>query len=193
MNKYWLIPVVFGAAVVLILGAWFVLARPGAVGVGSYADPIKEAIHYHAGFQIYIDDKLQDFSGLQYMDLKPCETAQDGGVDASVNPTEETLDLHNGVGDVVHVHHAGMTWSNLAQYVIERSEADISEDEMQQAEITAYVNGEKVNDILSYPIKAYDSVVVFIGKTSDIPGKLKNVVTIDHIKDIEADKENCGS
>ncbi len=190
MNKYWLITIAVALALTLGILAYVASIAAGstfssAVGLEDETVATVEAVHYHAGFQMYIDDKLQDFSGFQYMELKPCTP------DSLTE--EDTVHLHNDVGDVVHVHHAGMTWSNLAQYLIERSEANLSEDEMQKATVVGYVNGEKVDDILSYPIKAYDSVVVFIGKTTDVEGKLKNAVTIDHIKDIEADKENCGS
>src|SRR3989344_4497588 len=32
----------------------------------------KKEIHYNAGFKVYVDGKMQDFSGLKYMSIKPC-------------------------------------------------------------------------------------------------------------------------
>ena len=29
-------------------------------------------VHYHAGFQVYIDDELQDFSDVKFMHIEPC-------------------------------------------------------------------------------------------------------------------------
>jgi hypothetical protein len=177
MNKYWLIPLTLLIVAAVGIGAYFFTKN-------SSETPDHAGVHYHAGFQIYVDDALQNFSDFQFMELKPC------GPDDITD--EDTVHLHGGRGDVVHVHHAGMTWANLGQYLVERSGANLSEDDLQKTAVEAYVNGQKVDDIMSYPIKAYDSVVVFIGKTTDIEGKLKNAVTVDYIKEAEKDKENCG-
>src|SRR3972149_3622903 len=80
-------------------------------------------VHYHAGFQVYVDGKLQDFSGAKWKDL----------------------------------------FQNINFNISDKKQ------------ITGYVNRKKIENILDYPIKSYDSVVIFIGKADE--KLLKNSVT----------------
>lgn len=139
-----------------------------------------KSIHYHAGFQIYKDNALLDLSGLEYMNLKPC-----GEHDEILSPEEEQIEkahLHDFTGDVAHVHREGALWSDLFKNI---------KIEINPAE--AYINGQKTENILTVPIKAYDSIVIFEGENSDIETKLESRVTIEHIKEAESKSENCGS
>ncbi len=70
---------------------------------------IQHETHLHAGFQVYVDGVKQDFSDYQYMEIQPCGITDYG----EKTPEEQQLEkahLHDGVGDVVHVHRAGATW-----------------------------------------------------------------------------------
>jgi hypothetical protein len=153
-------------------------------GCSSNTKPVAhDEVHYHAGFQIYVDDVLQDFSAMEYMELAPCgpgEVAEDA-----------TVHLHNSVGDVVHVHHDGMTWNNLITYLQDRQQ--FAPSNLSEKGIYGYVNGKKIDDIRDYPITAYDSVIIIIGyELGDIEDKLDKAVTVDAIKKAESQKENCG-
>lgn len=169
-----------------LLSGFILLLTLGA-GCTSKPEPVKEAVHYHAGFQIYVDDVLQDFSTLEYMELAPC----DAGTAQPEVEEAETVDLHNGVGDVVHVHHAGMTWNNLIEYL--QTHQQFAPENLSEKGIYGYVNGERIDDIRAHPINAYDSVVIVIGyELGETRGKLDHAVTVDAIKNAEAEKENCG-
>ena len=139
-----------------------------------------EEIHYHAGFQVYVDDKLQDFSDLAYMQIEPC------GEDEHEQFSEEheqieKAHLHDGVGDVVHVHRNGAVWRDLFTNI----EFPLDPNAV------VYVNGNLVEDFLNYPIYPYDSLVILSGESSEINEKLKNAVTREHIEEAEAKSESC--
>lgn len=141
-----------------------------------------EEIHIHAGFQVYVDDQLQDYSGFEHMKISPCYE----GERVELTPEEEQLEiahLHDNVGDVVHVHREGATWIDLF------SNANIP----MGVNPTAYVNGEKVDNILSREIENYDSVVFFEGENTNIEEKLSNAVTNERIVEVEGMSESCSS
>lgn len=141
----------------------------------------RREIHYHAGFQVYHDDTLKDFSLLEYMHIEPCtEEEHEAETPSAEEEQIEKAHLHDFVPDVVHVHREGSTWQDLFTnlgYPIDPT--------------AAYVNGEKVDNILNSPIRAYDSAVFFAGTNTDIEGKLQKAVNREHIEATEAEGESC--
>ncbi len=140
-------------------------------------------VHFHAGFQVYKDGKLQSFTGNKYMHEAPC--AVDGKPVASNGDEQsEKAHLHDHVGDVVHSHRNNPTWGDLftnIKYPID------------EKNVVAYINGNKVDDILVEKIKPYDSVIIFIGKHTDDEKYLKSAVTKKRIQEIEKRSETCSS
>src|SRR3990172_11529375 len=109
----------------------------------------KREVHYHAGFKLFIDGKLQDFSSAKYMSVKLCVG------DEKEHKEDEQLEkahLHDGVGDVVHVEAEEAKWKDLFM--------NISYKINPGKQITGFVNGKKVENILDHSIKSYDSVVI---------------------------------
>ena len=140
----------------------------------------QEEIHYHAGFQVYVNNELQDFSDLAYMQIEPC------GEDEHEQVTEEheqieRAHLHEGVGDVVHVHRDDAVWGDLFTNIGFPIES----------ESRAFVNGNLVEGFLDRPIQPYESVVILSGENSEINEKLKNAVTREQIEETEAKSESC--
>lgn len=143
-----------------------------------------EKAHFHAGFRVYVDDKLQDFSDIRYMELKPC-TNDEG--DATKSPEELQKDkahLHDNVGDVVHSHVKGGTWGDLF--------TNLKFNIHPEKGIIAYVNGREVKNILYYSIQPYDSVVIVVGKHGNQDKYLKTAVTKAAILTEEKNSESCG-
>jgi len=139
--------------------------------------------HIHAGFQVYENDQLVDFAKLQYMQISPC--SEDHENEAELTPEEEQIEkahLHDMVGDVVHVHREDATWGDLFTNI----EYEIYPD------VTAYIDGEQVENVLEKEIAPYESMVILIGERTDIEGKLDSIVSKEHIKEIELKSENCG-
>lgn len=140
----------------------------------------KKEIHYHAGFKVYLDGKLQDFTKSKFMFIKPCG---DEEKEHEENEQLEKAHLHDKAGDVVHVEAAGAKWKDLFQnigYKFNGTEP-----------IVGFVNGRKIDQILEYPIKAYDSIIIFSGKTDNEEKKLKDQVSRDRIKQVEKSSESC--
>jgi hypothetical protein len=141
-------------------------------------------IHYHAGFQIYKDNKLQDFSDFKYMHEAPCTVDGKPINDPHADGQLEKAHLHDHTGDVVHVHRANAMWKDLftnIKYPID------------EKNVVAYVNGKKVNAILEKKIEPYESVIIFIGTHVDDQNYLKKAVTKKHIQDVEHKSETCSS
>ena len=136
-------------------------------------------VHYHAGFLVYIDGTLQDFSDVKYMNRDFCSVPH-------TTDTPEELQigkahLHDNVGDVVHVHRTGGVWGDLFK--------NMNYTFPEGKTIMGYVNGKAVTDILNYPIKAYDSVIITVGDSSGVD--LTKMVPKSHILDIEKRSEGC--
>ena len=161
----------------IILGLLFVSVVL-MVSLFTYFKQFKKAkdVHYHAGFQVYADGKLQDFSDAKFMHIMPC-----GEGEHKEDENLEKAHLHDGVGDVVHVHRENVFWRDLFKNLNFKID--------QSKPLESYVNGKKVEDILDYPIKSYDSVVIFIGKSDK--NLLKNAVTKEKIVEVEKKSEGC--
>lgn len=136
-------------------------------------------LHYHAGFLVYVDGKLQDFSADKYMNLYFC---------SNPHPTETLQEiqigkahLHNNIGDVVHVHRPGAVWGDL--FINMHYTFPVGKP------ITGYVNGHAVRNILIYPIKPYDSIIITVGKSSSID--ITKIVPKSHILNVEKHSESC--
>ena len=173
----------------ILLGVFFLVG--GVISFMLRPVPVKapegDPVHFHAGFQIYVDDVLQDFSTMEYMELAPCDV----GPGKEEAEEDETLDLHNGVGDVVHVHHAGMTWNDLLMYLQEHQQ--FAPENLSVKGVIGYVNGEEDMNIRDRPINAYDSAVIIIGYAlGDIKEKIATSVKLPQIQEAEVQKENCG-
>ncbi len=142
--------------------------------------PTKE-IHLHAGFQVYIDGKLQDYSDSKYMDLEPCTTL---GHEVKEDDQKERAHLHDNVGDVVHVHREGAVWGDLFKNI------GVAFDRNKL--ITGYRDGLVVPDVLAAPIGPYESLVIVVGDQTKSQDYFKGAVTVEYIKDVESKSETCG-
>ena len=139
-----------------------------------------EEVHYHAGFQVYKNDVLQDFSGFEFMKVEPCSIEGHEELDEAHEQLERAH-LHDAVGDVVHVHREGATWGDLFQNI----NVEINPTEV-------YINGELFEgNFLSGQISPYDSAVIIEGESVDFEDKLQNAVSRDRIVEVEAVSENC--
>ncbi|MBI4226007.1 hypothetical protein HY612_02735 [Candidatus Roizmanbacteria bacterium] len=137
--------------------------------------------HVHAGFQVYVDGKLQDFSEAKYMSLLLCEEENTHPKKTKERIQIEKAHLHHNVGDVVHSEREGAVWGDLFKNI--KVEFDRSK------RVEGYVNGKKITNIFDYPIKAYDSVVIFSGKIEE--KLLKKAVTKKRIKEVEREGAEC--
>jgi len=167
---------VFLLAVAVII----VVNSSGRMYANDY--PIKQDPHIHAGFIVVKDGQLQDFSDPMYMKIEPC--ALDSHDD--LTPEEQQLEkahLHDGVGDVVHVHREGATWGDLFE------NAGISFDE----DLITYINGNPYEgNIYNKEIESYESLVIFEGdEPLDKESYLDQSITRERIEEVEKISESC--
>lgn len=141
----------------------------------------QEHVHDHAGFRVYIDGQLQDYRDYRYMNFTSCTEHEE-----KKSAEEEQIEkahLHDGVGDVVHVHLAGAVWGDLLKNILVSLPIDVT--------INGYINGEKTENILSAPIGAYDTAIIMIGTGE--ASRAGETVPIEHIREVEAKSELCAS
>ncbi len=151
------------------------------IGIGLYKEYTKPIeVHLHAGFQVYEDGKLQDFSGSEFMNEKPCSIDDGSPVDEQL----EKAHLHDGIGDVVHVHRDHVLWSDLFD--------NLGYSFSVGKKVRSFVNGKEVDDILNFPIKPYDSIVIFVGEIENFEKKLEGGISKDRILEAENMPESCG-
>lgn len=139
----------------------------------------KKEIHYHAGFKVYVEGKLEDFYQIKYMSVLACENDEEA--EHEENEQLEKAHLHDKVGDVVHVEAEGAKWKDLFQNINYRFD--------KPKELTGFINGKKVENILNFPIKSYDSVIIFSGNVNE--KLLPSAVSKERIKEVEKMAENC--
>jgi hypothetical protein len=139
-----------------------------------------QIIHYHAGFLVYIDGNLQDFTANKYMNFEFCSK-----IPNSDNQSIQIgkAHLHDNVGDVVHVHRHGAVWGDLF--------INIKYNFPKNKDITGYIKGKEVKNILNYPILPNDSVILLVGNKDNVD--LNKYVTKQHILDVEKTSESCSS
>ena len=160
----------------------FLLLLSVGIGYYMYSRPSEEVhLHYHAGFKVYIDGVLQDYSDYKYMNFVPC-TEHNEKKSLAVEQIEKAH-LHDGVGDVVHIHRSGAKWGDLFKNI----QVELPKDKT----LKGYVDGIENQDILETPIKEYTTAIFIVGENN--ASHDKEVVSIDHIKEVEAKSELCGS
>jgi hypothetical protein len=150
------------------------------LAVYFYKSVETEHVHYHAGFKVYIDGQLQDYSDFKYMNFVACSEH-----DEKKSKEEEQIEkahLHDGVADVVHTHRNGAVWGDLFK--------NIKVQLPQDKQLRGYINGEEVKDIMSQPITAYSTAVFLVGENEE--DQSKGVVSLERIKEVEAKSELCG-
>ena len=144
---------------------------------------IPKQIHAHAGFVVFENDKKKDFSGIKYMEIRPCkvDNSEKEEVVSDEEIQRQKAHLHENVGDVVHVEREGAKWKDLFTNL---------HYQVDYAKITAYVNGKEVKNFQNNQIQAYDSLVVFIGQNKK-KELLSQAVAKSHIQGEEKKSEDC--
>lgn len=162
--------------VILIIGLYYFFNTSRKIESSS-----ETKVHYHAGFVVFKDSKKVDYSDTKYMQIKPCLTEGQEERGTAEDEQIEKAHLHDNVSDVVHVEANNAKWGDLF--------ANVKYD-LDYSKTTAFVNGQKVKNIKNYPIKAYDSLILFIG---DVDEKLlSQSVTKERIENVEKTGVTCG-
>lgn len=142
---------------------------------------IQKKIHYHAGFVVIANNKKVNFSDWKYMNIKPCDLGE-GMQKPQEDEQLEKAHLHDQVGDVIHIEREGALWKDLfinIHYPID------------QTEVTAFIDGEKVMNYEQIAIKKNDRLVLFIG-TNDIGKGLKQTPSKSYIELMGEQSKTCG-
>lgn len=144
-------------------------------------NPVAEAkIHYHAGFIVFDNGKKIDFSDTKYMQIKPCLVNGQEEKITSADSQIEKAHLHDNVGDVVHVEEDGARWGDLFTNI---------KYDLDYSKVTAYINGQKIEDLKSTPINKDDSLVIFVGKVNQ--KLLSQTLTKEYIEEKGKSSSSC--
>ncbi len=86
----------------------------GIIGIGALRfallpePPDTAGPHYHANFAVFLDGERLDLSAMHFMeDVATCKASPD------VVLPRERAHMHEGIHDVVHVHHQAATWGHF--------------------------------------------------------------------------------
>lgn len=167
---------------VLVVGS-FALLLNNSTEINAQADTHDDEIHFHAAFQIYVNNELQDFSESKYMHFAPCSLEEEE--EHNYKDVKDRIHLHNNVGNVTHIHDEGVTWLDLFKSL------GIKDYISEQAIFIS--NGEIRTNLLESEIEEYEIVVIGFDTSIDEEILKTNMVTQREILNAEADIENCGS
>ncbi len=123
----------------------------------------EDLTHIHANFGVFVRNEKLDFSGEKYMHVKPCfsdyHTQKHFG---------DRVHLHDGVGDVAHIHDSGVVWGDLMLYLgVKTTINGIEFDEKlyplsKQDKSSYYINGNKVNNFELTEINNNDTLIIVL-------------------------------
>lgn len=109
-------------------------------------------IHYHANFAVFINGRQINFADPNYMHLAPCVA---NNTKVSFNKLDN-VHLHDQVGNVVHIHQAGIVWNDLftsIHYTLDKETGNVP--------VSYYLNGKKVEkSVLSKVIGKQDKLLI---------------------------------
>lgn len=173
-TKYFIVLLALGILICSIAVAFYLATR------NHPANTSQEVIHFHAAFDVYINDQQIKFTDFKYMHIGTCTLNNDT---EDEDPQLEKAHLHDNIGDIVHVHRKNATWGDLflnIRYPL-------------PANIKAYVDGKPADNILEQAITPYERVLFYSGQITKIEEKLQRIPSVNQIKEIESKSESCGS
>ena len=160
-----------GGKVVLLVTIGVVM---GVVGIGAarFATlpelPDTEGPHYHANFAVFLNGERLDLSAMHYMqDVAACQANPD------VMLPVERAHMHEGIHDVVHVHHEGATWGHFFQniglalgddfFISDRGDRYFAEGDRQ---LKFVLDGLQVPSAFNRVIESEDRLLISFGSES---------------------------
>lgn len=149
---------------------------------GESPDAHENNFHYHTGFRVVVDGKLQNYDGGDYMHFTPCGIAPS----KSLTDPFERIHLHNYIGDVAHVHAEVVTWREFFQGLK-------MNDLLSRDDVSVYISGVKVESGLDTLVNEYDSVLIVFGDEELIElDEQKYWASKEKIIEGESGVEYCG-
>jgi hypothetical protein len=141
--------------IVLGLAVAGILSILGLVGYKTAQIPLSPT-HYHANFAVFEDGKQVDFTSPTLMHIAPCV---DG--DSHSDDPKENVHLHDGVGNVVHLHMEGITWKTFFESIHYWDKMTAN------GPMTIYIDRQKVSEeVLTKTILPRSHLMVQVGSVS---------------------------
>lgn len=178
------------------------------------------SFHEHANFALFINGEQFDFSGDQFMHIKPCisssnwlipTTLAHGGEiqpDNTEDPSEY-IHLHDNNGNTIHVHKAGMEYDDffygLRMELTDDSftdQAGNSYDNNTQNTWRFFLNNQEVDSIIHEEVRNLDRVLITYGPVNRTQSEINTeLIKVPNNACIESnacthrgtpDTESCG-
>lgn len=197
--KYMKYAKIGGGVLVLLIALYFGLSYFGLLKSSA------PEYHVHADFKVFIEGKPYNFSLAKYQENEAC-----GNPDQIKNPTlKDFVHVHDGNGDVVHVHKQGITWGdffesigmklNVTCLVLDTKEPFCDNE---NNTLKMYVNGQLNTEMERQPIRDLDRMLLSYGP-EDQDGILRQMGTVTNDaciysgsckeRGVQVVVENCGS
>lgn len=151
-----------------IVGAVVGVLAIGTVRFVTLA-PAETGTHFHANFLVVIDGEKLDLTDEKYMeDIGACK------IDESLVLPVERAHMHARVGDVVHVHHPGVTWGHFftnLEFTLGRdflyTDSGTRYENDESRTLRFFVNGTRIPSAHDRLIESEDKLLITYGTESD--------------------------
>lgn len=124
----------------------------------------QEPYHVHADIALFLNGQRFDLSQSKYMEIAPCNAGETHEEDESLL---DRVHLHDGNGNVVHVHAPNITYAQFFESLnMHLTESGFTDDEGhnyiedQDHSFHFYRNGEPTADLPSQTIQDLDRVLI---------------------------------
>lgn len=125
------------------------------------AESISEPVHHHFDFRMVVEGQAVDFSQAKYQETKD-------------NPLDEGVHFHDGNGEVVHIHEAGVTLGRFLSsigFTLNQDCLKLDDGQTKCAtgsnKVRVFVNGTANDGAADYRLNDLDRVLVLFGSESD--------------------------
>ncbi len=125
---------------------------------------VPPAFHEHADFKVFLLGKPHNFSQEKYMTKASCGPTQ------KTASLKDIAHLHNGNGEVAHVHRENVSWGdffwslgikfNATCFILDTKERYCDEG---NNSLKFFVNGEKNYEFDAFPVRDLDRVLISYG------------------------------
>jgi protein-disulfide isomerase len=133
-----------------------------------------QAVHIHFNLKVYIDGKPVDFTLAKYQS-------------ANGKDLNEDIHLHDGNGDVVHIHKKGVTLKEFfTSLKMELTKTCLTDDLKNKnctdaaKKLQMFVNGQPNNQFESYEPKDLDRILITYGSETDAVIKQQEAAVSDN-------------
>lgn len=154
-----------------------------------------DTVHYHANFALYINGQRDDFKSFTFYEEVAACNVHSGDPKAQAH-------MHQPNNHLVHVHAAGITWSDFFNNVgytlgdtLIKTDAGVYITGQDGNKLSFILNGTVVDNVANMVIQSEDVLLINYGKDDDktLQQHYGDIPRDAHQANVTADPAACGS